>query len=169
MFTHLAGGCHEPLDCRSDVAVPSARDGSSAGLAAGEDDKAAVTRVLTGYCNAFSKLDVQAILPYFHEPCLLIGPGVVTAVPTCAGMAAVFTPAMEGLWARGYARSELSVLHVKRLSATTTLASGIAVRYKADGQELERVGVAYLLHKADSRWKIAVLVVHDTDSVLRLE
>ena len=129
---------------------------------AGEDDKAAVTRVLTDYYNAFSKLDVQAILPYYHEPSLLIGPGAVAAMPTHAAITATFTPAMEGLRARGYARSELSMLHVKRLSATTTLASGIAVRYKADGQELERVGVTYLLHKADSGWKIAVLVAHDT-------
>ncbi len=87
-------------------------------------------------------------------------------------MVATFTPLMEGLRARGYARSELSTLHVKQLSTTTTLASGIAVRYNADGQELEgleRAGVTYLLQKADSRWKIAVTVVHDTDNVLRLE
>ena len=61
------------------------------------------------------------------------------------------------------------MLQVKRLSVTTTLAGGIAVRYKADGQELDRAGVTYLLHKADSGWKIAVTVVHDTDNVLRLE
>ncbi len=137
--------------------------------AAGEDDKAAVTRVLADYYSAVSTLDVQAILPYYHEPSLLISPLGVAATPTHAALAATLTPAMEGLRARGYARSELTMLHVKRLSATTTLASGIAVRYKADGQELERVGATYVLHKADSRWKIAVLVVHDMDNVLRLE
>ena len=50
------------------------------------------------------------------------------------------------------------------------LASGVAVRYRADGQELERVGVSYVLHKADEdRWAIAVTVVHDTDKVVRPE
>jgi hypothetical protein len=50
------------------------------------------------------------------------------------------------------------------------LASGVAVRYRADGQELERVGVSYVLHKADEdRWAIAVAVVHDTDKVVRPE
>ena len=68
---------------------------------------------------------------------------------------------------RDYA--ELTKLRVKQLSATTTLASGIAVRYKASGQELERVGVTYLLQKADNGWKIAVVVVHDADSVPRAE
>jgi serine/threonine protein kinase len=38
----------------------------------GKDDKVAVTRVLTDYYNAFSTLDARAILPYYHEPSLLI-------------------------------------------------------------------------------------------------
>ena len=83
-------------------------------------------------------------------------------------MEAAFAPMREGLRARGYGRSELGMLHVKQLSATAALASGVAVRYRADGQELERVGVSYVLHKADDdRWKIAVTVVHDTDKVVR--
>ena len=135
--------------------------------AAGEDDKAAVTRMLTDYYSAFSELDVQAILPYCHEPCLLISPQGVAAMPTFAAMVATYTPLMEALRARRYARSELTRLHVKRLSTTTTLASGIAVRYNAAGQELEgleRAGVTYLLQKAGSRWKISVTVIHDTDN-----
>jgi ketosteroid isomerase-like protein len=134
------------------------------------DDEAAVTRVLTDYVGAFGTLDVQAILPYYHEPCLLVGPQGIAALPTRAAMVVAFTPMLEGLRERGYGRSELSMLHTKQLSATATLASGVAVRYRADGQELERVGVSYLLHKADDdRWTIAVTVVHDTDKVVRPE
>jgi hypothetical protein len=47
----------------------------------------------------------------------------------------------------------------------TALAVGAAIRYKADGQELERVGVTYLLHKGNDGWKFAVMVLHDTDKV----
>jgi len=133
------------------------------------DDEATVTRVLTDYVSAFGTLDVQAILPYYHEPCLLVGPQGVAALPTRAAMVAALTPMMEGLRERGYGRSELSMLHVKQLSAAASLASGVAVRYRADGQELERVGVSYVLHKADDRWTIAVTVVHDTDKVVRPE
>ncbi|HET7479943.1 MAG TPA: nuclear transport factor 2 family protein [Rubrobacteraceae bacterium] len=133
------------------------------------DDRTAVTQVLTDYYNAFGTLDVQRILSYYHEPCMLVSPQGVAALPSRAAMAAAFTPIMEGLRARGYSRSESSMLHVKELSATAALASGIAVRYRADGQELERIGVSYLLHKTDDRWKIAVTVVHDTDNVVRSE
>jgi hypothetical protein len=130
-------------------------------------NEAAVTQVLADYYSAFSTLEVQAILPYFHQPAFLIGPAGVFAVPSSAALTSIFAPAMEDLRARGYGRSELSLQQVNLLSATAGLASGVARRYKRDGQELERVGVTYLLHKSDMGWKIAVLVLHDTGEVVR--
>ena len=130
-------------------------------------DEAAVTRVLADYYRAFSSLEVQAVLPYFHEPSLLIGPQGVFAAPSSVELAAAFAPAMEGLRAREYGRSELRVRYVKALSATAALVTGVALRYKLDGQELERVGVTYVLHQAEARWKIAVLIIHDADEVAR--
>lgn len=127
------------------------------------DEKAAVTQVLDDYYQAFSTLNLQAILSYFHEPSFLMGQGGVAPTSTHAALAAVLTPALDGLRARGYVRSELSNLRLSQLSSTVALASGTAVRYKADGEELERVGVTYLLHKTNSGWKIAVLVAHDPD------
>ena len=136
---------------------------------AGQDDKAAVTRLLSDYARVFGKLDVQAILPYYLEPSMLIRPQGVAMMPTHAAMAATFAPLMEGLRVRGYARSEFTTLNMKRLSATTMLVSGVAVRYKADGQELERIGATYVLHKTEKGWKIAVSVRHDVENVVRLE
>ena len=80
-------------------------------------------------------------------------------VPASASIADMFSPAMEGLRLRGYGRSEFEVQQVKILNATSALAIGIAVRYKTDGQELERVGITYVLRKSDSDWKIAVMVL----------
>lgn len=118
-------------------------------------------QVLTDYFAAFSTLEVHAFLPYFHEPSLLIGPEGMVAAPTPAVLAAAFAPALESLRARGFRRSELSVRLSKTLSETAALITGVAIRYKADGQELERVGVTYVLHKNDTGWKIAVLILHD--------
>ena len=77
----------------------------------------------------------------------------------------IFGSVMEDLRQRKYRRSELSLQQFKLLSATSALAVGAAIRYKADGQELERVGVTYLLHKGNDGWKFAVMVLHDTDKV----
>jgi ketosteroid isomerase-like protein len=136
-------------------------------MALTDDDKAAVAQALTDYYRAFSTLDAQAVLPYFHEPSQLVSPAGVVLMPTRTAVAAVFQPAMDGLRARDFAKSELTNLHLKGLSATTAIAGGVAVRRKTDGQELERAGVVYLVQKTGAGWQIATIVIHDADDALR--
>ncbi len=125
----------------------------------------AVKQVLTDYYKAFSTLTVQSILRYFHEPALLIGPSGVIALPTAEAVVPIFGPVMENLRQREYRRSELSLQQRRLLSATSAFAAGVAIRYKIDGQEMERVGVTYLLHKGDNGWRFAAMALHDTDKV----
>ena len=131
-----------------------------------DDDKAAVAQVLTDYYRAFSTLDAEAVKPYFHEPWQLVSPAGVVPTPTRAALAALFQQAMEALRARGFAKSELINLHLKRLSAATVIAGGVAVRRKTDGEELERAGVVYLMQKTNAGWQIATIVIHDADDAL---
>src|SRR5262249_30227629 len=98
-----------------------------------------------------------------HEPSMLIGPQGVFAAATFAALAAVVAPALEGLRAREYGRGELSGGHVKSLGARANLGTGVAIRYKRDGQGLERAAVTYVLHKAETGWKIAILILHHAD------
>ena len=134
-----------------------------------DDDKAAVVQALADYYKAFSTLDAQAVRPYFHEPSQLVSPAGVVPTPTRAAVATAFQPVMETLRARGFAKSELTNLHLKRLSATTVIAGGVAVRRKTDGHELDRAGVVYLLQKVNAAWHIATVVIHDADDALRPE
>jgi hypothetical protein len=108
--------------------LPSGAPGtdSSLVLPGSSCDEADVTQVLTDYYSAFSTLDVQAILPYSHQPLLLIGPPGVVAAPTSAVLVSIFAPVIEDLRARGYGRSELTLQHLKLLSATAALANGVA-------------------------------------------
>ena len=123
----------------------------------------AVNQVLSDYYKAFSTLTIQSILRYFHQPALLIGPSGVIALPTPEAVVPIFGPVMENLRQREYHRSEFSLQQLRLLSATSALAMGVAIRYKIDGQEMERVGITYLLHKGDSGWKFAVMALHDAD------
>jgi hypothetical protein len=120
-----------------------------------------VNQVIADYYRDFSTLNVQAILPYFNEPSLLVGPHGVIPVPNHAALLAVFGPVMEGLRAKGYGRSEFELDYAKSLSSSVSLIGGVAVRYNADGQLLERVGITYLLHKTESGWKFATVILHD--------
>lgn|SRR5262245_30504261 len=126
-------------------------------------DEQVAVRTLVDYYTAFSTLDVQAFLRFFHEPALLVGPQGAIAAPTHDVLAKVFQGVADSLRAKGFGRSELVVGRVQRLSDTGTLVTGTAVRYKASGEELERVGVTYVMHGAENRWRIAVIVTHDPD------
>jgi len=133
-----------------------------------DDDNAAVTKVLTDYYRAFSTLDAHAVLPYFHEPSQLISPAGVVPTPTRFAVAAAFQPVMDALRSRGFIKSELVDVHLKRLSATT-IAGGVAVRRKTDGQELDRAGVVYLLQRTSAGWQFATAAIHDAEDALRPE
>jgi hypothetical protein len=113
-------------------------------------DQEEVIRVLQAYYSATSSLNVDAVLPYFHEPSLLILPQGVFAATTHTLLATAVGPTLEGLRARGFGRTESSVQYFKSLSATATLVRGVAQRYKIDGQVLDQAGVTYVLHKTAS-------------------
>ena len=51
----------------------------------------------------------------------------------------------------------------------TVIAGGVAVRRKTDGQELERVGVVYLLQRTSAGWQFATVAIHDAEDALRPE
>lgn len=121
----------------------------------------AVHRLLTEYYRTFSTLNVQNIAPFFHQPCLFVSPQGVMAAPTHVEVSEVFRVIAEAFRAKEYSRSDLIVKDSKLLSASAALVTGIAVRYKTDGNELERVDVTYLLHNSNNEWKIAVIVIHD--------
>jgi len=91
----------------------------------------------------------------------------VIPLPTPAALVPVFSPVMENLRRRQYGQSDLKLQQLKLLSANAALAVGVAIRLKTDGEELERAGVTYLLHKTESGWKFAALVLHDADEVAR--
>ena len=133
------------------------------------EDKAAATRALTDYVAAFGSLDTQRVLPYYHEPLMFVTAARAGALTTRAEIEAWLKQVFARLKERGYARSEYSQLHVKPLSAGVAMVSTQTVRYKADGQELEKLGFTYVLRKTSDGWKVAVLVGHDPDSVLRFD
>jgi ketosteroid isomerase-like protein len=124
-------------------------------------DTTTVTEFLNTYYRTFSTLNVETIAPFFHEPCLFLSPQGVVAAPNHDVVKEVFKTIAKDLLSKGYGHSELTQLNVERMSATAMLGAGVAVRFTADGRELERVGVTYILQKSGNGWRIAVTVIHD--------
>jgi hypothetical protein len=92
------------------------------------NNEQAVKRVLSDYYNAFSTLDVQFVLPYFHQPALLIGPLGVIAIPTPAAVVPIFGPVMEDLRQRKYRRSGFVITITTRRATWPTPISPTGLR-----------------------------------------
>lgn len=111
------------------------------------------------YYNAFSTLDLSAIVSYFCEPSMTIAPQGVFSAGNRAVLADSLAPMIDGLRAKGYGRSEFVQPQVTMLGETAALVRGVAVRFTAAGPEMERIPISYLMHRGEAGWKIAVLVV----------
>jgi len=76
-----------------------------------------------------------------------------------AGLVNAFEPLVAGLKEKSYGRSEFVGGQVASLSETAALVRCMAVRYKLDESELERVPISYLMHRGTDGWKIATMVL----------
>jgi hypothetical protein len=114
---------------------------------------------LYDYYKTFSSLDLNAIVRHFSEPCMSIGSQGVFSADNRAGLVNAFGPLVAGLKEKSYGRSEFVGAQVTTLSETAALVRGVAVRYKLDESELERVPISYLMHRSADGWKIATMVL----------
>ena len=133
------------------------------------EEEQAATKALNDYLAAVSSLDAGRAAQYFHEPFMLVNAASTGLYQSRAEVEAWLKPGYVTLKERGFARSEWARLRVKSLGSGVAIASALAVRYKADGQELQRLGVTYLLRKTADGWKLAVFTVHDPAALLSLE
>ena len=129
-------------------------------------EEQAITQTFHNYVQTFQRLDPHATSSYFHVPCMFIPPQGVRILATAADIEALLAQIMQGLNARNYARSEITELHAHQMSENTALVSVSRVRYKTDGEELERLGETYTLRRTEGGWKIAVAMIHDPDTIL---
>ena len=121
------------------------------------------------YNDAFVRGDLSAIGHHCHVPFTRISPQGVEVLPTMSEIEAFYGGIQRDLRERGYSHSTRSELHLKLLDQITALASGVFVRHKTDGSELETIGVTYVLRKTEGEWKIAVMVGHPPANVIRAD
>lgn len=120
----------------------------------------ALVQAFIDYVQAFQTLDPAAVVAYCDVPCVMITRETTLVMATPAATEALFARLMDGLRARGYARSELTDLRVKQVADGLAFVSVSRARYRTDGTEMERLGETYTLRLTGQGWKIAAAVVH---------
>lgn len=131
---------------------------------------ATVTQTLNDYIQAFGA-DVLQTLPYYYAPLTIIGPRGPAVLASAHDVEqSMLTPLAQRLSDQGWdRRSEWAELHVKQLSDSVAIASGVIVRDRTDGSEIERIAATYVLNETEDGWKIVFLTGHDAASVLTFD
>ena len=132
-------------------------------------EKTAVDHALSEENDALGRGDLSAIGQHCNVPFVVISSQGVKVCPTLSEIEAVYGGIQRDLRERGYSHSTVSELHVKLLDQTTALVSGVFVRHKTDGSELETIGATYVLRKTEGEWKIAVVVRNPPANVIRAD
>ncbi|HKB81817.1 MAG TPA: hypothetical protein VKD04_01275 [Burkholderiales bacterium] len=135
-------------------------------IASAADSEGAIRETLQAYEQAWSRHDAHAVAGFYFEPAMRVSKTGPVVRPTQADQETFFDGYLRGIVGRGYDRSEWESLEVRLLDPQTGLASGIMVRYRADGSVLERVAVTYQLWSTDKGWKIFLSATHAPESVL---
>lgn len=116
---------------------------------------------IRAYVRAFESLDQEAVVPFYHLPCMFIGPlGVAVASDADAarGMASLL---IEHARSQGYRRTEIHDLKTSLLGESLASGSGAFARLNSSGEEISRFGFTYLLRKDAAGWKIVVAAAHE--------
>jgi NTF2-like protein (DUF6841) len=145
-----------------DRLVPEQTEPSSVMLAT---EKEAICQVVSGYYDALAR-DPAAAAAFYGEPTLIVLANQVTMLATRTDVEGFLAKLLASLKPLGYSYSKVVDPRIKLLNATTAIYSTIAIRFRADGTEMQRAGFTYLLQKDNSRWKIRGLIATDVDKLV---
>ena|SRR6516225_2477259 len=132
-------------------------------------EKTAVDHAFRNYNDVFSRGDLSAIGQHCNVPFVVISSQGVEVLPTMSEIEGLYGGILRDLRERGYSHSIRSELHVKLLEQTIAFASGVFVRHKTDGSELETIGATYVLRKTEGEWKIAVMMRTPPANIIRAD
>ena len=115
---------------------------------------------LRAYVQAFESLDPDAVVPFYHQPCLFVSPFGVSLAADAGAARGIVSQLVEHARSQGYRRTQIRGLEVKELADSVALLSGTFVRFGAGDGEIGRFGFVYVLHRGAGGWRIAVAVGH---------
>jgi ketosteroid isomerase-like protein len=142
---------------------------ASSGLVLAANEQSGVESTLRAYVGAWSRHDAAAAASFYYEPAIRVTAGGPVVRATRRDQEAFFRTFLPALVKGGYDRSAWESLSVRLLDPKTAIASGVTVRYRADGSVFARLGVTYALYRTPDGWKIFLSSTHEPASALQFK
>ena len=111
-------------------------------------------------CGRGDSDDLRTLLHYYGVPLLLTSDDAAVALTTEDEVLNAVRRQIEGMRAAGYNRSETLSSEVVAINATSALHTAEFSRRRADGSEIGRLRVTYLITVCANGRRISALVVH---------
>ena len=127
-----------------------------------------VDQLFDDYFRDFGNLDLEAIVGYFHLPCMFTTQVGVFLFTTTAEVDAFWRPRFDDLRSQDFGHTERGEASIKVLTDDTAIASSLATRFNKEGKQMERRGAAFTVRKTDDGWKIVALIHHSPDNIIKL-
>lgn len=124
-------------------------------------DEDEVRETFENYSSTFERLNAEALLSYYHYPCILINQDKSVAVKNQLEAWFVLKKVISDLKKENYAKSPLRDLKVKLQSNNLATITGAAKRLRKDESVILDFGFTYTLRKGKDGWKIIVGIIHD--------
>ena len=102
----------------------------------------------------------RALLGYYGVPLLATTDDGFLTLTTEEQVVAVAQQQIDGMRAAGYERTDVLASHVTVLNATSALFEGTFSRRRADGEEISRLTVTYLVTDGPVGPRISALALH---------
>ena len=127
-----------------------------------------VDQLFDDYFRDFGNLDLEAIVGYFHLPCMFTTQVGVFVFTTTAEVDAFWRPRFDDLKSQDFGHTERGEASIKVLADDTAIASSLATRFNKEGKQMERRGADFTVRKTDDCWKIVALIHHSPDNIIKL-
>lgn len=124
-----------------------------------------IARWFAEYLDAFAacgrgERPAEEALRYYAVPLLLTTDAVVVTLSSAAEVGAWVRSQVDGMREAAYDHSEVLTSETSVVNASTALHRGEFSRRRADGTEISRLGVTYVITEGAEGRRIAAMLVH---------
>lgn len=121
-----------------------------------------VDHFVKNYSVDFSNLNLDAVVSYFHVPCIFLVPGEVLAFSSASEVEGFWRPRLADLKKEGFGRTEIQGRDITVLNDDNVIYSAKIIRYASDGSYFGNRTTTFVLRKTNNGWKMATLIHHSS-------
>ena len=132
-----------------------------------ESSQQQISAFMRRYCQAFRPGNVAEIVSFFHAPLAMVQGGAPRVFASQANLQVLFADLLDALVKRDFKASALDEWSCIEVAGGVFFVSAAFTRYTHAGDILERVGATYTVTRTADDFKIAAIVTHDAEAVIK--